>query len=153
MLSRPKADTVFALRADKMRILTLPPAELAGWEALQIVRGTVTRAIEPLRKSGEIGHALDTHVTIYAKPELLKTLQELNTDLRAVFIVSAVSLAPLDEAPAEAVRSEETDAAAVSVRKAEGAKCARCWIYSTDLSSDPAWPDACPRCTQVLKSL
>ena len=92
-------------------------------------------------------------MTIYAGPELLKTLQGLRTDLRALFIVSTVSLAPLADAPADAVHSEETEDAAVSVTKAEGAKCARCWIYSTNLGSDQAWPDACPRCTQVLKSL
>ena len=117
------------------------------------MRATATKAIEPLRKSGDIGHSLDTHVTIYAGPELLKLLQGINTDLRAAFIVSAVSLAPLAEAPADATRSEDTDDVAVSVAKAQGDKCARCWIYDPDLGSDANFPGACPRCTEVLKAL
>ena len=150
---RPKGSTVFALRADKMPTLTLPQEELAVWEALQIVRTTATRAIELLRKSGEIGHSLDTHVTIYAGPELLGLLQGLNTDLRAAFIVSAVTLAPLAKAPAEATRSEDTDDVAVGVSKAGGEKCSRCWVYDANLGSDAAFPEACPRCTEVLRSL
>ncbi len=150
---RPKADTVFALRMDKMQTLTLSETELAVWEDLLLVRGVVTKAIEPLRKSGEIGHSLDTHVTVYAGPELLKRLQGLNTDLRAAFIVSAITLAPLSDAPQEAARFEDSADVAVGVAKAKGEKCARCWIYDQNLGSDSAYPEACPRCTAVLKSL
>jgi isoleucyl-tRNA synthetase len=150
---RPKADTVFALRADKIPTLTLSESELTMWEALQTVRGVVTKAIEPMRKTGEIGHSLDSHVTVYAEPKLLGILQELNTELRATFIVSALTLAPLADAPADAMRSDEAEGVAVSVAMAEGEKCARCWIYNASLNSNPAWPGICPRCTTVLNSL
>ncbi|MDL2272889.1 hypothetical protein LJC23_07670, partial [Desulfovibrio sp. OttesenSCG-928-I05] len=54
---------------------------------------------------------------------------------------------------ADAVTSEEVPGLAISVRHADGEKCARCWIYSTELGTDPAYPDTCPRCTEVLKKL
>jgi len=37
------------------------------------------------------------------------------------------------------------------VAKAKGEKCARCWIYDDNLGTDPAHPQACPRCTKVLR--
>ena len=42
---------------------------------------------------------------------------------------------------------------AVSVAKAVGEKCERCWIYSDELGSDPEHPTLCPRCAAVMKEL
>ena len=42
---------------------------------------------------------------------------------------------------------------AVGVAKAAGEKCERCWIYSTELGSDPAHPTLCPRCAKVMAEL
>ena len=39
---------------------------------------------------------------------------------------------------------------AVGVEKARGEKCERCWIYSTELGSDPSHPSLCPRCAAVV---
>ena len=118
-------------------------------------RTEVTRAIEPLRKAGTVGHALDTAVTLYASPELLEVLGGIGTDLRAVCIVSQLHLAPLADAPADLAQADiaECGKLAVSVAKAVGEKCERCWIYSDDLGSDPEHPTLCPRCAAVMKEL
>ena len=42
---------------------------------------------------------------------------------------------------------------AVSVRKADGGKCERCWMYSEQLGADPDFPGLCPRCAAVMKAL
>ena len=81
---------------------------------------------------------------------LTASLQRLGTDLRADFIVSQLVCAPLAKAPAEAVRSDERDDLAILVEKAQGEKCERCWIYSTELGTDAAHPTLCPRCAKVL---
>ena len=39
---------------------------------------------------------------------------------------------------------------AIDVGKALGAKCERCWIYSTELGSHKDHPTLCPRCTAVV---
>ena len=117
------------------------------------MRAEITRAIEPLRKAGEVGHALDTSVTLYADQDLTKNLESLGSDLRSIFIVSQFSLRPLAEAPAEAAPAQDLAGLKLVVAKAAGDKCARCWIYSTELGTDPAYPDACPRCTAVLREL
>lgn len=151
----PEARTIFALPLLDTDAFLLDEESRGRWERVLAVRAEVTRAIEPLRKAGTIGHALDTAVTVYAAPELLDILQTIGTDLRAVCIVSQLHLAPLDAAPAESVATELSDGSrvAVMVEKARGEKCERCWIYSEELGTDPAHPTLCPRCTEVMKGL
>ena len=54
-----------------------------------------------------------------------------------------------EEVITDAVRTEDTDDVAVSVAKATGDKCARCWIYDPELGGDANFPGACPRCTDA----
>ncbi|MDL2307565.1 isoleucine--tRNA ligase [Desulfovibrio sp. OttesenSCG-928-C06] len=150
---KPGVSTVFAAPDIDMSALNFGDAERKAWETLVSVRAEVTKAIEPLRKAGEVGHALDTSVTIYADDALLATLGGLKTDLRAVFIVSQLALKPLSEAPADAVVAEEVEGLKISVAKAKGEKCARCWIYSEELGGNAKYPDVCPRCAAVLEEL
>jgi isoleucyl-tRNA synthetase len=41
----------------------------------------------------------------------------------------------------------------VEVKKADGAKCDRCWNYSTHVGEDKTYPKICERCSAVLKEL
>ena len=141
--------------------LALPPLAAApylledgvrdDWNTLLNVRGAVTRAIEPLRRDGVVGHSLDTAVTLYMAGELRERVEGLHTDLRAFCIVSQLHTADLSDAPAQAVRDPEVSGLAIGVDKAAGEKCERCWIYSTELGTDPAHPTLCPRCAAALK--
>ena len=148
-----QAPTVFALEAEALPTLRMTPEEAARWETLLAVRAEITRAIEPLRKEGTIGHGLDTSVTLYAGKETARDLLALGTDLRALFIVSQFALKDSAEAPADAVAAQEVPDLSISVARAAGEKCSRCWIYSTDLGADAEHPDVCPRCAAVLRQL
>jgi isoleucyl-tRNA synthetase len=150
---RPAVQTVFALQDRHLSLFTLPDNELARWNTLLSVRAELTRAIEPLRKAGDIGHSLDTAVTLYAGEELSRSLLALGTDLRSLFIVSRFSLKAFDAAPADSFTAQNMEQLRISISKAEGEKCARCWIYSSELGADPARPDTCPRCAAVLRRL
>ncbi|MDR3175774.1 MAG: isoleucine--tRNA ligase [Desulfovibrio sp.] len=152
-LLKPAVDTVFALRDGHLSPLRLGEEEALRWETLMGVRAEVTRAIEPLRKVGTIGHALDTEVEVYAGAALGRDLRALGTDLRSLFIVSAFSLRALEEAPADAVEAENMADLRIRVRPASGEKCGRCWIYSTELGAHPGHPGVCPRCAAVLESM
>ena len=151
----PGAKSVFAFQLMDADAFLLDDADRKRWEAVLAARTEVTRAIEPLRKAGTVGHALDTAVTLYASPELLEVLGGIGTDLRAVCIVSQLHLAPLADAPAGLAQADiaECGKLAVSVAKAVGEKCERCWIYSDELGSDPEHPTLCPRCAAVMKEL
>ena len=160
------AEEIFAhlpesLRGPELTVFALPPLEAApyfldegtrdDWNVLLAVRGAVTRAIEPMRREGIIGHSLDTRVTLFVADELRQRLEGLHTDLRAVCIVSQLHMEALDRAPQAAYQDEEVAGLAIGVEKARGEKCERCWIYSTELGTDPAHPALCPRCTAVIK--
>ena len=150
---KPELGTVFAMKDGHMKYLGLSEAERDRWTTLLAVRAEITKAIEPLRKSGEIGHALDTAVTLYASPELTGILDSLGTDLRALFIVSQFSICPLEEAQEAAYTAQDVEGLRIGITKAAGEKCPRCWIYSTELGTDPVYPEVCPRCAQVLHQL
>lgn len=150
---RPAVQTAFALREKHIHPLELPEQERQRWEKLLAVRAEITRAIEPLRKSGEIGHGLDTAVTLYAGPELATELNSLGTDLRSLFIVSQFSIQAFEHAPETAFEALEVEGLRIGVVKAAGEKCPRCWIYSTELGTDSEHPDVCPRCATVLRRI
>ncbi len=150
---RPKKSTVFALTSAEAPVLRLSAEERACWDTVLALRAEITKAIEPLRKAGDIGHGLDTAVTVYAPAELRASLENLGTDLRALFIVSQFALEDAAKAPASAVAAQDLEGVRIQVAKAAGEKCSRCWIYSTELGTDPAHPETCPRCTAVLKAI
>ena len=39
----------------------------------------------------------------------------------------------------------------IEFSKAEGNKCARCWIYKMDLGAIAAFPDVCRRCAEAVE--
>ena len=150
---REKASTVFALPPQDAAPWLLEDGVRDDWNTLLNVRGAVTRAIEPLRRDGVVGHSLDTAVTLYMADELRERVEGLKTDLRAFCIVSQLRTAALADAPAQAVQDAEVPGLAIGVDKAEGEKCERCWIYNTELGTDPEHPTLCPRCAAALKEL
>ena len=145
--------TVFALQPVESAPLMLDEGTRDDWNVLTAVRGAVTKAIEPMRRDGVIGHSLDTRVTLFVADELRQRLEGLNTDLRAFCIVSQIAMQPLESAPQGAYCDEEIAGLAIGVEKAHGEKCERCWIYSTELGTDAGHPTLCPRCTAVIKAM
>jgi isoleucyl-tRNA synthetase len=144
------AETVFATRFEVFEQELVTEQERQLWTMVAQVRTEVTKAIEPVRKSGEIGHSLDTKVTLFAGADLLDELRKVQAFLREIFIVSQVELAPLDEAPEEAFRGEEVTQLRVLVQKAAGEKCERCWTFNEELGKAADHPTICPRCAAVL---
>jgi isoleucyl-tRNA synthetase len=147
---RGETKTVFALHFQPVTRDLVSAEEKELWDLVSQVRNEVTRAIEPLRKSKELGHSLDSHVTLYCSEGLLYDLSGIDT-LRDIFIVSRVTLAPMDQAPETAVTAEAMDTLRIGVTRAPGTKCSRCWVYSEELGTSPEHPEACPRCTRVLQ--
>lgn len=144
--------TVFAMPPRDVAAFALDDARRRAWESVLAVRAEVTKAIEPLRKAGTVGHPLDTRVTLYMDEELRKAVKLAGADMRAVSIVSRMDTADLKDAPVDAALGD-VPGLAVGVRKAGGDKCERCWMYSEELGTDPDHPTVCPRCAAVLREL
>jgi isoleucyl-tRNA synthetase len=109
---------------------------LATWDRLYEVRDEVLRALEEARVAKQIGSSLEAKVVVSALGETLALLRNYEKDLRYVFIVSQV----------EVVEGSQS----ITISRAEGEKCERCWNYSTRVGESEAYPTVCERCVAAL---
>ena len=124
---------------------TVDPKQAEDWKTVRLVRETVLKALEEARNQKLIGANLQAQVTLTAADPVFSVLKKFKDDLRYFFIVSAVELqkgATNGDAPI-----------AVQVSKAPGAKCERCWNFSTRVGEDKEHPTVCERCSPVLKEI
>jgi isoleucyl-tRNA synthetase len=121
------------------------------WTLLVRVRGEVLKVLEAARNAKVISSALEARVVLGADGDLAGLLEEYAGCLPALFIVSQVELSrPQGGA---AMRSEAVPGLEVSVRRADGAKCERCWNYSTRVGENSDYPTVCERCTAALAEI
>jgi isoleucyl-tRNA synthetase len=124
-----------------------PPDEavLARWEQMLGVRSAVTKALEEARAEKRIASSLEARVEVRGPAAALDALRRhaagggpFPGDLANLFIVSAARL--LDgEGPLT-----------VTVDRAVGAKCERCWTYSEKVGRLDVHPGVCERCAEVI---
>ena len=145
--------TVFALQSVDCADWILPEDVRNDWKTLQDVRGAVTRAIEPLRRDGKVGHSLDTSITLYVSADLKACLERVGADMREYCLVSHLCVEDLAKSPENALRDEQVPDLAIVVDRAHGEKCPRCWMYSTEIGTNPEHSDLCPRCAQVMHEI
>jgi isoleucyl-tRNA synthetase len=110
------------------------------WIELMRIRGEVLKALEEARAAKLIGGSLEAALTITAAGASYEVLRKYEADLRALFIVSGVHL----------VKEAEFH---VTVSKAPGQKCERCWNYSIHVGEDPVYPNVCERCSRALAEM
>ncbi|MBI3673508.1 MAG: isoleucine--tRNA ligase, partial [Rhizobiales bacterium] len=133
-----------------------PPGEWADpqlavkWERVRAVRSVVTGALEIERQVKKtIGSALEAAPEIHvADPELLAALD--GVDLAEISITSAATLVRGD-GPAEAFRLDSVKGVAVVFKPAQGRKCARSWKITSEVGSDPDFPDVTPRDAEAVR--
>ncbi|MFA6947714.1 MAG: isoleucine--tRNA ligase, partial [Eubacteriales bacterium] len=109
----------------------------AHWDALFDLRDAVMKKLEDARTAGIIGKSLEAKVTITASGEQYDILDSFRDQLAAIFIVSQ----------AELVRGEGALDAAVAA--ADGEKCDRCWMHSTEgVKTEDGF--LCARCAKLV---
>jgi isoleucyl-tRNA synthetase len=121
------------------------PQQAQDWTTLLAVREQVLKALEEERNSKGIGKSLEAQLVIKASDPAFSVLQRYADQLRYLFIVSQVTLAQGS--------GNGTSGVHIEVKKAEGAKCERCWNYSTHVGEDKNYPTICERCSSALKEL
>lgn len=129
---------------------TLLDGELAArWDRLKSVRGEVTKVLERARADKFIGNSLEARLVIDAKGELAGFLASFGEDIPDLFIVSEVRFGPCSGA--YLLESTEITDLKISVEKASGSKCERCWKYSESVGRDKKHPTICSRCVGVVQ--
>ena len=118
---------------------------LSRWERLLEIRAEVSKALEESRQQKQMGNSLEAKVEIRCGSDIFEYLQSFSEDLRFLFIVSDVELTQSSELSGEEIE--------VSVSKAPGDKCERCWTYSPSVGLHSEIPTLCSRCFEILKEI
>jgi isoleucyl-tRNA synthetase len=129
----------------------LDEARSKNWDLLLAVREEVLKALEPVRVAKTISAGLEARVTLAAKGELAALLQKYAAHLPAFFIVSQVEFGSGDlkgVTPGVGVQGLQ-----IRVDRAQGAKCARCWNYSTHVGESAEYPTICERCLAAITEI
>ncbi len=117
----------------------------AKWEKLHALRDDVKKAIENARNQKIIGASLDSEVELFATGDELNFIKENESVLPEILIVSSVKITEGDGG-----EFKGDTAVGVTVRKAGGEKCERCWSYSDTVGSNAEHATLCARCAKII---
>lgn len=121
-------------------------AFLAKWDRLHAIREDIKKAAELARAQKVIGSSSDAKITLYADGELYDFLKEQEAKLPAVFIVSQLNVEN-----GEGEFKGEYEGLTLTLTKAEGGKCERCWNYSTTVGQNSEHPTLCAHCAEIIE--
>jgi isoleucyl-tRNA synthetase len=115
-------------------------AEQAAWKALFELRELALPELEKARQAKQIGKALEAKLTFAGSSPALAAAQAHQDLLRELLNISQLEIQSANEGPV-----------IISVSKAEGEKCERCWHWETDTGANPAHPTICGRCVKAVQ--
>jgi len=104
------------------------------WEKFKIIRKVVNAAMEVKRSNKDIGSSLEADVQVYLSEDYLKIVKDF--DLPECFITSKAEAKKMIKED-KLFKLDEVENVKVSVKRAEGKKCPRCWKI---------FPIPCARC-------
>ena len=113
------------------------------WNHILELKEMVAKELELARAEKVIGHSLNAKVTLFADEKEYDFLKENQEQLMTVFIISDLQIEKKPENQKEKI--------AIKVEPAEGAKCERCWKYSTTVGDDKENPTICHRCSVAIR--
>jgi isoleucyl-tRNA synthetase len=114
-------------------------AEREVWTAMFSVRELVLPSLEKARQAKQIGKALDAKASLEGTGPELALVQPQLEALRELLNVSQLE-----------IRQAGAATTTVSVTKAAGEKCERCWHWETDVGSSAEHPTICGRCVRAI---
>jgi isoleucyl-tRNA synthetase len=136
----PKAQEIYGEEVSPAALKALA----SDWSVLMPVREEALKALEVARQSKAIGSSLEAQVKISAPEAVYDVLKKYPLQLRALLIVSGISLE-------KAASTNGASGVRVEVAPAEGAKCERCWNYSVHVGENKEYPTICERCSAALQ--
>lgn len=122
----------------------------AQWQQVIDARLAVSKNLEQLRRSGEIGSSLDAQIQLYCDDNLKAVLDKLESELRFVLITSETDVSSSSARPASAEQSEHEGLWIVS-QASPAAKCDRCWHHREDVGQHTHHPELCGRCVENVE--
>jgi len=118
------------------------------WDELFLLRSEVNKALEIRRAEKFIGNSLEAKVILSVPEKYIRALSMYQDFLPAFLIVSAVEFS--DTTRDVTYRSSEIDGLGITVERAPGSKCRRCWNWSESVGTFDRAPELCERCERVI---
>ncbi len=144
-------ESIFLNQQEKKLDISVSDEFTAKWDKLYELRSAVTKALEVKRNEKFIGASLEAKVILHTEDTgLYSFLTGVADDLAKVFIVSQVEI---ENNGSGDMKSEIVEGLSVTVQKADGAKCDRCWSYSEYVGSNAVYPTLCSRCAEQVAAL
>ena len=154
---------------DSIHIALFPKAEevrtgleigkQGNWRALAQVREAALKMLEAERAKKTISASLEAKVKLSADGFLATLLEDYALYLPALFIVSQVEIRrePVgtqdQSSPGFFTVTASGEPFRVSIGRADGTKCERCWNYSTHVGENADYPTVCERCVKALAEI
>ena len=117
------------------------------WDLVLSVRKVVTSAIEIKREKKIIGSSLEALVELKVSRKIKDYINNIN--LNDLFIVSSAKI--VDKLSEDIFSLDEINDVKVSIRKAEGSKCERCWVIDKEVETNKQ--NLCNRCNGVIDGI
>ena len=119
--------------------ITIDDDFMAFWDEIHELRDDVKKSLESFIKDKTIKSSLEAKVKLAAGGAKLDFLKKAENELAAAFIVSEVEI------------SDNNAELEITIEKAEGEKCERCWSISKTVGQNAEHPTICSRCCENLK--
>merc|ERR1711862_839547 len=155
-------------------LISFPRFDPGKWDLVRNVRTDMNQVLELARQDKLVGASLDAAAYIHTTESTIRqVLDELDGDedmivpsirtngvdeLRTVLMVSQVNIADSEEevtssCDATYTAKGELSGCTIGVKKAEGAKCGRCWFYDKQVGKfNLHGGDLCQRCVEAVNS-
>jgi isoleucyl-tRNA synthetase len=126
-------------------------ALIEKWNRVRALRRVVTGALEIARRDKVIGASLEASPVLYVSDARDAKLFD-TVDLAEIAITSGAAIRQ-EEPPADAFTLTDVPGAAAVFLRADGHKCARCWMVLPEVGTIPGHEDLCRRCAAAVDSL
>jgi isoleucyl-tRNA synthetase len=126
------------------------PALVEKWNRVRALRRVVTGALELQRKNKVIGASLEAAPTVILEnPADVAIVQSV--PFAEIAITSGLTVATGKPGEDAAFTLADVPGVAVTFARAEGDKCARCWMILPEVGTVPDHPDLCHRCADAVR--
>jgi len=121
----------------KQTHFSLSKDEIMTWDLLKYLRDLSLAELEKARQSKIIGKALDAKIKLLLPKEIINRAENHSQTLKEMLNVSALEIGA-------------ADFIIITVSKADGQKCERCWHWEMDIGKNAEHPTICGRCIEAV---
>ena len=111
------------------------------WAQMLKLRDEFLKGMERMRQQKQIGKSLDAKIEIGGRTDEVKLVHRNLSQFQELLNVSQLIV----DLAADFAEKH------LSVGKADGQKCERCWHWETEVGANAEHPTLCPRCVEAVK--